>query len=70
MLSGFGGGVLSNLAGMSLEHAVTSFFDGAGLGGFTVGGSCLCFFKIFVVGHLLKLNICWFELNSFINSHG
>ena len=69
MLSGLGGGVLGDLAGVSLEHAVASLLDGTGGGGLVIGGAGLGLFKIFVVGHLLKLNICWFEINSFINTH-
>ena len=37
VLSWLGSGVLGNLAGMSLEHAVASLLDGASLCGFTVG---------------------------------
>ena len=69
VLSWLGSGVLGNLAGMSLEHAVASLLDGASLCGFTVRRTSLCLLEFFVVGHLLKLNICWFESNSFINTH-
>ena len=68
MLSGLGGGVFSHFAGVPLEHAVASLLDRTGGGGLTIGGAGLSLFKIFVVGHLLKLNICWFEFNSFINT--
>lgn len=37
MLSGFGGGVLSDLAGVALEHAVASLLDATGGGGGAVG---------------------------------
>ena len=68
MLPGLGGRVLGNLAGVAFKHAVASLLDGTGGGGFAIGGAGLSLFKIFVVGHLLKLNICWFEFNSFINT--
>lgn len=39
MLSGLGGGVLDDLARMSLEHAVASLLDGTDLGRNAVSGT-------------------------------
>lgn len=56
MLSGFGGGVLGDLAGVALEHAVASLFDATSGGGGAVGRSSLCLLEFLVVRHLLKQN--------------